>query len=129
MPQPDSRRKKSRRSSNSRWTSFRQSWTVKILRCRQPERKNSSFRANSSSIHLGIAPRACGLTDAFTGWSDVMKFGNAYNNFIRFTVAETSTILVGNQHAPALANPYPGPCNGNVGETGDRGTPEQQVTH
>jgi ABC-type transporter Mla subunit MlaD len=75
-----------------------------------------------------VAPRSCGLSDAFTGWSEVMKWGTAYDNFIRFTVTETGSILGGQPHAPVLSNPYPGPCVGGVGEAGGaRQTPEQQV--
>jgi ABC-type transporter Mla subunit MlaD len=76
-----------------------------------------------------VAPRACGLSDAFTGWSEVLKWGTPYDNFIRFTVTETGSILAGQPHAPVLSSPYPGPCVGGVGEAGGaRRTPEQQVS-
>jgi hypothetical protein len=76
-----------------------------------------------------VAPRACGLSDAFTGWSDMMKFGTAYSNFIRFTITETD-LVAGLPGAPQYSIPYPGPCNGNVGEAGGpKPTPEQQVAN
>jgi ABC-type transporter Mla subunit MlaD len=76
-----------------------------------------------------VAPRACGLSDAFTGWSDVLKWGTSYDNFIRFTVTETGSIVAGQPNAPVLSNPYPAPCVGNVGEAGGaRQTPEQMAS-
>jgi virulence factor Mce-like protein len=76
-----------------------------------------------------VAPRACGLSDAFTGWSDMMKFGTAYSNFIRFTIT-TTDVVAGLPGAPQYSIPYPGPCNGNVGEAGGpKPTPEQQVAN
>lgn len=75
-----------------------------------------------------IAPRPCGLSDAFTGWSDVLKWGTPYDNFIRFTVTETGSVVAGQPDAPVLSTPYPGPCVGSVGEAGGaRQTPEQMV--
>jgi ABC-type transporter Mla subunit MlaD len=75
-----------------------------------------------------VAPRSCGLSDAFTGWSEIMKYGTAYDNFIRFTITETSTIVTGQPGAPSLSTPYPAPCQGSVGEAGGpRQTPEQEV--
>jgi virulence factor Mce-like protein len=77
-----------------------------------------------------VAPRSCGLSDAFTGWSEIMKFGTAYDNFIHFTITETSSIVAGQPNAPVLSNPYPGPCQGSVGEAGGaRQTPEQEVAN
>lgn len=76
-----------------------------------------------------VAPRSCGLSDAFTGWSEMMKWGNAYNNFIRFTVDETGPIAGSNVAAP-LTSPYPGPCVNGIGESGAlKQTPEQQVAN
>jgi ABC-type transporter Mla subunit MlaD len=76
-----------------------------------------------------VAPRACGLSDAFTGWSDMMKFGTSYDNFIRFTITETD-LVAGLPGAPLFSNPYPGPCSGDVGEAGGPlPTPEQQVAN
>jgi ABC-type transporter Mla subunit MlaD len=77
-----------------------------------------------------VAPRACGLSDAFTGWSEYMKWGTAYDNFIRFTITPTGSIVSGQPDASVLSNPYPGPCVGSVGEAGGaRQTPEQQVSN
>jgi ABC-type transporter Mla subunit MlaD len=74
-----------------------------------------------------VAPRSCGLSDAFTGWSWMMKYGTAYNNFIRFTITETD-LVAGLPNAPLFSIPYPGPCNGSVGEAGGpKPTPEQQA--
>jgi hypothetical protein len=57
----------------------------------------------------------------------MMKYGTAYDNFIRFTVTETGTIVANQPNAPLLTSSYPGPCNGGSGETGGPfGTPEQQ---
>jgi ABC-type transporter Mla subunit MlaD len=76
-----------------------------------------------------VALRACGLSDAFTGWSEVMKWGTPYDNFIRFTLTEEGSILAGQPNAPVPSTPYPGPCVGSVGEAGGaRQTPEQQVS-
>ena len=38
-----------------------------------------------------VAPRSCGLSTTMTGWSEMMKWGTAYNNFIRFTVDDAPT--------------------------------------
>jgi hypothetical protein len=58
-----------------------------------------------------------------------MKYGTAYDNFIRFTITETGSILAGQPNAPDLSTPYPGPCNGSVGEAGGpRPTPAEQVS-
>ena len=77
-----------------------------------------------------VAPRSCGLSDAFTGWSEIMKFGTAYDNFIRFTITETGSVLAGQPGADDLSNPYPAPCDGSVGEAGGaRQTPEQEVAN
>jgi ABC-type transporter Mla subunit MlaD len=74
-----------------------------------------------------VAPRACGLSDALSGWADVLRWGTPYQNYIQFTLTETSTIVAGTPNAPVLTNPYPGPCVGAVGEAGGpRPTPEQQ---
>jgi phospholipid/cholesterol/gamma-HCH transport system substrate-binding protein len=74
-----------------------------------------------------LAPRACGLSDALSGWADVLRWGTPYQNYIQFTVTETSSIVTGQPNAPVLSNPYPGPCVGAVGEAGGpRPTPEQQ---
>jgi ABC-type transporter Mla subunit MlaD len=76
-----------------------------------------------------VAPRACGLSDAFTGWSEVLKWGTPYDNFIRFTLTETGSVVAGQPNAPVLSTPYPGPCVGSVGEAGGaRQTPEQMVS-
>jgi ABC-type transporter Mla subunit MlaD len=75
-----------------------------------------------------VGPRACGISDAMTGWSTTMKFGTAYGNFIRFTIHELQGIISGQPGATILTNPYPGPCAGTVGEAGGaRPTPDQQV--
>lgn len=75
-----------------------------------------------------VARRACGLSDAFTGWSEYMKWGTSYDNFIRFTLTETGSIVGGQPNAPVRSSPYPAPCAGSVGEAGGaRPTPEQQA--
>jgi virulence factor Mce-like protein len=74
-----------------------------------------------------LAPRSCGLSTAMTGWSEMMKWGTAYNNFIRFTVDETGPIA-GSTLAAPLTSPYPGPCTAAGNESGPLlQTPEQQV--
>jgi hypothetical protein len=74
-----------------------------------------------------VAPRSCGLSDV-SMWSPWMKFGTSLNNWIRFTVAESSSIVAGAKNAPVLSTPYPSPCHGSVGEGGGaRPTPEQQA--
>jgi hypothetical protein len=75
-----------------------------------------------------VAPRACAISDAMTGWSEYMKFGTAYDNFIRFTPTLTQTLLTGLNQASLPSTPYPGPCVGNVGEAGgNKQTPDEQV--
>jgi hypothetical protein len=74
-----------------------------------------------------LAPRSCGLSTAMTGWSEMMKWGTAYDNFIRFTITETGPIA-GSTLAAALTSPYPGPCTAAGNESGPLlQTPEQQV--
>jgi ABC-type transporter Mla subunit MlaD len=77
-----------------------------------------------------VSARACALSDLFGGWGEVLKWGTPYDNFIRFTLTETATIIAGQPSAPALSNPYPGPCVNGVGELGGAyPTPEQQVSN
>jgi ABC-type transporter Mla subunit MlaD len=102
--------------------------TVSFLRTAQPElpRINTAISDVLPTIN-NVAPRTCGLSNAFTGWSEMMKYGTAYDNFIRFTVTETGTIVANQPNAPLLTSSYPGPCSGGSGETGGPfGTPEQQ---
>jgi hypothetical protein len=74
-----------------------------------------------------LAPRSCGLSTAMTGCSEMMKWGTAYDNFIRFTLDETGPI-VGSTLAAPLTSSYPGPCTAAGNESGAvMQTPEQQV--
>lgn len=74
-----------------------------------------------------LAPRSCGLSTAMTGWSEMMKWGTAYDNFIRFTIDETGPIA-GSTLAAPLTSSYPGPCTAAGNESGALlQTPEQQV--
>jgi ABC-type transporter Mla subunit MlaD len=83
---------------------------------------------NGRPIVQQVAPRACGLSDAFTGWSQMMKWGTAVDNFIRFSVTPASTILTGQNTVTNPSTPYPTPCVGQVGTRGGAGqTPEQQL--
>jgi ABC-type transporter Mla subunit MlaD len=102
--------------------------TVSFLRAAQPElpRINTAISDALPTVSY-VAPRSCGLSNAFTGWSEMMKYGTAYDNFIRFTVTETGTLVANQPSAPLLTSSYPGPCDGGSGETGGPfGTPEQQ---
>jgi ABC-type transporter Mla subunit MlaD len=87
--------------------------------------------ADALPIVTNVGPRACGLSDAMTGWAAYMRWGTAYDNFIRFTITETGSILAGQGPIPGRgvlqpSTPYPGPCNGSVGEAGGaRPTAEQ----
>jgi ABC-type transporter Mla subunit MlaD len=102
--------------------------TVAFLQTAQPElpRINTAISDALPTVSY-VAPRSCGLSNAFTGWSEMMKYGTAYDNFIRFTVTETGTLVANQPGAPLLTSSYPGPCNGGSGETGGPfGTPEQQ---
>jgi virulence factor Mce-like protein len=105
--------------------------TLGFLKAAQPAFPQiNEALASALPIVRYAAPRSCGLSDAFTGWSNIMKFGTAYDNFIRFTITETSTIVAGQPGAPSLSNPYPAPCQGSVGEAGGaRPTPEQEVAN
>lgn len=74
-----------------------------------------------------VAPRSCGISTAMTGWSEMMKWGTAYNNFIRFTIAETGPVAGLALGAP-LTSSYPGPCTGAGNASGPlHQTPEEQV--
>jgi ABC-type transporter Mla subunit MlaD len=74
-----------------------------------------------------LAPRDCGLSTAMTGWSEMMKWGTPYDNFIRFTLTETGPIA-GSKIAAPLTSAYPGPCTAQGGESGPLlQTPEEQV--
>jgi hypothetical protein len=76
-----------------------------------------------------VAARACALSDVFSGWGEVLKWGTPYDNFIRFTVTETASVIAGQPSAPVLSNPYPGPCVGGIGEAGGaRPTPEEMAS-
>jgi ABC-type transporter Mla subunit MlaD len=82
--------------------------------------------ADALPIVTYVGPRACGLTDAMSGWAGVMRYGTAYDNFIRFTITPSGSILAGQAPLPGRgvlvpSTPYPGPCVGRVGEWG--GTP------
>ncbi|EHN10999.1 Long-chain-fatty-acid--CoA ligase [Patulibacter medicamentivorans] len=78
-----------------------------------------------------VAPRACELSNAMTGWSEFMKWGNTTSNFIRFQVTFNPGDILGGATAtrqgpdgkPLLSqfvhtNPYPGPCVNGEGEAG-----------
>jgi virulence factor Mce-like protein len=105
--------------------------TLAFLQTAQPALPQiNQTLASTLPVVRYVAPRSCGLSDAFTGWSNIMKFGTAYDNFIRFTITETSSIVAGQPGAPVLSNPYPAPCQGSVGEAGGaRPTPEQEVAN
>jgi ABC-type transporter Mla subunit MlaD len=105
--------------------------TLSFLQTAQPAFSQiNQALASALPVVRYVAPRSCGLSDAFTGWSEIMKFGTAYDNFLHFTITETSSIVVGQPGAPVLSNPYPAPCQGSVGEAGGaRQTPEQQVAN
>jgi virulence factor Mce-like protein len=101
-----------------------------FLRTAQPALPmiNKALRS-STPIVTDLAAHTCGLSDGFAGWAGTMKFGTAYNNQIRFTIADTSTIVAGQPNAPSLASPYIPPCNGTSGSEvgGPKLTPEQMV--
>ncbi len=103
--------------------------TLSFLKTAQPAFSQiNQALASALPVVQYVAPRSCGLSDAFTGWSEIMKFGTAYDNFIRFTITETGSVLAGQPGADDLSNPYPAPCDGSVGEAGGaRQTPEQEV--
>jgi ABC-type transporter Mla subunit MlaD len=76
-----------------------------------------------------LAPRSCGLSTTMTGWSEMMKWGTPYDNFIRFTVTETGPIAGSTLGAP-LTSAYPGPCTAQGDASGPlMQTPEEQVAH
>jgi virulence factor Mce-like protein len=102
--------------------------TLTFLQTAQPAlpQINSAIADVQPTVQY-LAPRACGLSDALSGWADVLRWGTPYQNYIQFTVTETSTLVTGTPNAPVLSSPYPGPCVGAVGEAGGpRPTPEQQ---
>jgi ABC-type transporter Mla subunit MlaD len=99
---------------------------VGFLRTTQPElpRVNLAMADLMPTVNY-VAPRACALSTAFTGWSEVMKLGTAYDNFIRFTVTETQNLLA--NQGSMFTNAYAGPCvNGASAVGAPMGTPEQQ---
>jgi ABC-type transporter Mla subunit MlaD len=76
-----------------------------------------------------VGPRSCGLSTTMTGWSEMMKWGDSYQNFIRFTLTDTGPIA-GSTVAAPLVSPYPGPCTSAGNESGPlKQTPEEQVAH
>jgi ABC-type transporter Mla subunit MlaD len=99
---------------------------VSFLRTTQPElpRVNLAMADLLPTVKY-VAPRSCALSTAFTGWSEVMKLGTAYDNFIRFTLTETQNLLA--NQGTALTSAYPGPCVNGADVVGaPLGTPEQQ---
>jgi virulence factor Mce-like protein len=91
-----------------------------------------------------LAPRACELSSFSTGWAEYLKWGDSYNNFIRFILqAARPTQPVGQTHDVTKipqagggdaydrfihSSPYPPPCKGNVGSTGfDRPTEAESI--
>jgi virulence factor Mce-like protein len=80
------------------------------------------------------APRSCDITQFATGWAEYIKWGDSFNNMIRFLVAAVrpeqpagQTVNVDKVPAPGggdlydgfvNAAPYPPPCVNGVGVTG-----------
>jgi ABC-type transporter Mla subunit MlaD len=80
------------------------------------------------------APRACDITTWATGWAEYIKFGDSFNNMIRFLVAAVrpeqpvgQTVNVDKIPAPGGGDaydrflnhaPYPQPCVNGVSTTG-----------
>jgi hypothetical protein len=80
------------------------------------------------------APRACELSNGFSGWADDMKWGTASENYIEFRIVEQQTVVAGSslpvigENSKSLVNPYPGPCVNGIGEGGPaRPIPTQQA--
>jgi len=81
-----------------------------------------------------VGPRACGISDAMTGWNQAMKYGDQHSNFIRFQFlgAARPDVIGGATETPRvpgpdgkdvldrfyLTEPYPEPCDGQYGESG-----------
>jgi ABC-type transporter Mla subunit MlaD len=106
--------------------------TLALLHHVQPElpRLDATFAALLPQVRE-IAPRSdCDLSNFFTGWSEYMKWGTSYGNFIRFTpgarLAEEPAGSVGGggqgstpQERFLKRSPYPAPCTADhVGEAG-----------
>ncbi|MCW3064670.1 MAG: Long-chain-fatty-acid--CoA ligase [Solirubrobacterales bacterium] len=80
-----------------------------------------------------LAPRACDMTQFATGWAEYLKWGDSFNNFIRFLVAAArpDQPAMQSQKVHPLANfvnsnPYPAPCKDGVGVTGWAQPTEQE---
>jgi ABC-type transporter Mla subunit MlaD len=82
-----------------------------------------------------LGPRACELSNGFSGWADGMKWGDGAINYIQFSLEEDKSIvagstapIIGSSPGNDLANPYPGPCVNGSGEGGSpRPTPVQMA--
>ncbi|WP_320671808.1 MlaD family protein [Patulibacter defluvii] len=113
--------------------------TVGMLQALQPQlgRVDTAFGSILPTLRA-VAPRSCDLSNIFTGWSEMMKWGNPQTNYIRFQIAfqaadilggHTANKLPGPDGRPILENllhttPYPAPC---VGEEGEAGLPVPRV--
>jgi ABC-type transporter Mla subunit MlaD len=102
--------------------------TLTFLQTAQPvlPEINSAISSLEPTV-ANVAPRSCGISTAMTGWSEMMKWGTSYNNFIRFTIDETGPIA-GSSIAAPLTSQYPGPCTAAGDASGPLlQTPEEQV--
>jgi phospholipid/cholesterol/gamma-HCH transport system substrate-binding protein len=107
--------------------------TLKLLRTLTPvlPRIDRAVTSLSPTVKY-MAPRACELGHAWQGWGEWLKWGNDYNNFIRFEAyVGQPDGLAGFLQVPGgkpgegffdainRQNSYPGPCDGQIGEAGD----------
>ncbi len=101
--------------------------TLHLLTTLQPQlgRIDETFDAIRPLVRTASA-HDCDITNAMTGWSEWLKYGDTTQNFIRFFVAFNPGDILGGQteqRLPLLGsmvhlNAYPAPCIDGQGEAG-----------
>jgi ABC-type transporter Mla subunit MlaD len=77
-----------------------------------------------------VGDHACDLSNAMTGWTHMMTWGDSYSNFIRFFVAPHGDQLRGGTQTTDFTHstPYAPPCRNDVSEAGElRPTQEEYI--
>ena len=100
--------------------------TLSLLKAIPPALPTLNTALNDFSPLLGyLGPRACEISNGFTGWADTMKWGDGAINYIQFNLVEERSIvagstapIIGSTPGTDLTNPYPGPCVNGIGEGG-----------
>ncbi|HEX4107742.1 MAG TPA: hypothetical protein VHX88_06380 [Solirubrobacteraceae bacterium] len=81
-----------------------------------------------------LDPRACEISNGFTGWGDGAGWGSGQVNFIQFYIRLASAAVAGSTLPAPLGgdtasstpvNPYPGPCSNNSSTGNGEGGPQR----